>query len=448
MGELLDYALSASKVTDEQVQKVRAAQAKLRAVGVKKTDEEVAILCGVLTRDCYGSLAAALEAARGIKTPPPNVPGVNAEEDEDYAGALRKQGKRKDVELAQYRQKDLVAAGLNLPLWVLYDGIGEEEGDEPDLDVEMTAAHRPSTFDPLFKVASPLPAEPARELLEVPEAKVELTEAKPPKEVIAPSNPVVTAKPPKEVLAPKPTAVVRKPAPAPAAAARPAPRAKTRVEEEEPEAAPRPPMSRNTFYMWVGIIGGGTLFLIVIVIILFSGGNYSKEDASSPRVPGQPAAVKPPESAKPPEATKPPEPAPVAAVSAPEAEELYALQDQLNARGLWILIYELRAEKDKVGVLHGEMEELGQKLAQRLSDAVRAGKSIPLGHTLRATDDLQNVEDLVKWSNATTRRESIPRLEQFLRGVKAGQAFKVSVKRDSKEMPLTLQFRADPKWPE
>ncbi len=145
MPPLLGYAVATKKLTDEQIAKVKAAHEKLLSAGLKKTMNEAAIICGVLTKEQHAVLAAEAEGAWSVMIAKPNVSPVDKEQDEYAANAERKQGRREIAEKALRKQAELAAAGLGVPLWEILE-IADERASQ-QIVLEVPAAPERSKFD-------------------------------------------------------------------------------------------------------------------------------------------------------------------------------------------------------------------------------------------------------------------------------------------------------------
>lgn len=269
MGELFDYAQAMRKITDEQARKAQAALALLRAAGLPKTLEEAAILCGAMTRQQHDDLAEDVELAWKVRPPAPRIARPDPGKDEVMAGSLRRQGRRREVEMAQTRQQMLRASGIEIPLWEIL----EAEDDKPSTQGEMVDA---------INMAPPLHKSKYEKKIDTPLwLKAMEVSQEPPAAAPAPPAPP----PPK---APPPSGQQsRMPVPAPPPAASPAPAAPKPPTIPAP-VPPKPPTVRaqvsapdptehlrqsiKKLNLMIGLAAGGLALVVILILIILAAG--------------------------------------------------------------------------------------------------------------------------------------------------------------------------------
>lgn len=407
MAELIDYALAMRKLSENQVREAEKAQRTLKAAGIQKTLEESAILCGAFKREQHDTLAREVAEAWKVQVPTPKIASVRPDQDEDVAVAWRKKGQRKDVEEALRRQEQLKSSGLELPLWEVLEGLGNEDGESKKIELEMAPPPVKSEHDVEYDAPKYVERQDRKE-----KAVANGRTASPPRGATAVKTATPTARP-----------GLKRPA-------------SGRPGSDVQPAVPGPQSRLGMVAVLVGV-GCGAIVLTLAAVFLLggSGGGSDEKTAQRPQAPA--TAAKPPEQ-------KPPEPKPLP----PEAGEVYVLQDRINMCGLWALVEELRGKMDVVKKLQESMELDAKDIEAKVRAAVANGKSIPLGHRIRTDDEITSVNGLQVWADNGKLVEASQSLEKILRGLKAGDQLKVKLRRGGNPLDLIMEFHATPSWPE
>lgn len=201
--------------------------------------------------------------------------------------------------------------------------------------------------------------------------------------------------------------------------------------------ASAPARARDTQKTLIGLVAGGAGLLVLgFAAWMFLGGSPEPVLAEQ----SSPAVSKAPEASKAPVSTE------LEATLARLNREADAIQDRINVLGLWTAVEDLRGRVNERERLVDELDREEKRLREKISEAVKAGGTLPTRPRLGILDTVTRIGSFKIYEGPAM--DNLPKAVELLRAVKAGTPVEIGVHRKGAQITLHVEFRSAPQWPE